>query len=286
MIKRIVWFLVMLAVVLAAALTLLRNRLAGAALVRGIRQETGLEARIGRVEIGVLRPLVRLEKFRLLNPAGFDRPDVLQVDLLAVEYDRASLWRGSEIRLKRLELEVPELAMERDAQGRTNIEKLGETVQAARKERAGPPPATPSAGTPGETSAPPPAETPRAAARPARTLRIDRLRVKVGAVVVRDESKKPAVVRRYPLGQDMEFENVTDFRDVLQQIAAQVAVQAAPQLLQEMAEAMNRPDGMKDMERQAREMKKALRQLMKKTPEKSPESPSSPPESSALNPEP
>lgn len=112
--------LLVLAIVLAVAAVLLKDTAARALAEQRLRQETGLEARIGKLEFSLLEPKMRLENVVLYNPAEFGGSPFLDVPEMHVEYHRNELAYGR-TRLKLLRLTVRELNIVESAAGRTNL---------------------------------------------------------------------------------------------------------------------------------------------------------------------
>jgi hypothetical protein len=94
-----------------------------------VRAETGLKADIGRVEVGLLHPTLRLEDFVLYNTAEFGGEPLLVLPELYVEYDRDAA-RAGRLHLKTVRLNIAEVQVVQDAQGRTNIIELQEMIGA------------------------------------------------------------------------------------------------------------------------------------------------------------
>src|SRR5262245_14959465 len=83
--------LVILLIVLGVALVLLKDTIAKGIMERQIRFETGLDARIGRLEIGIVNPTVTIENVRLYNTAEFGGSPFVDLAELHLEYNRAAL---------------------------------------------------------------------------------------------------------------------------------------------------------------------------------------------------
>ena len=114
---------VLLAIVLAIGLLLLKDNMARSVAEQRIRQETGFEAKIGKLELGVFAPTVKLENFVLYNPAVFGGSAFLDIPELHVEYNPRKLpLEGIHVRLIRLK--VAELHIVENNEGRTNIMDL------------------------------------------------------------------------------------------------------------------------------------------------------------------
>lgn len=115
--------LVVLAIVLAVAAVLLKDTVARNLAEQRIRRETGFDAKIGRLELGLLAPTLRLENFTLYNPAEFGGSPIFDISELHLEYDREKFARGK-VHLKLLRLGLRELHIVENQQGRTNLVDL------------------------------------------------------------------------------------------------------------------------------------------------------------------
>jgi hypothetical protein len=115
--------LLLLAIVLVAALVLLKDTLARNYAEAQIRRETGFDAKIGRLEFSLFEPTLTIENFVLYNPADFGGSPCLEMPELHIEYNRDELaFRRFHIKL--LRLNIRELNIVLDRQGRTNIVEL------------------------------------------------------------------------------------------------------------------------------------------------------------------
>jgi uncharacterized protein involved in outer membrane biogenesis len=102
------------------ALVLLTDGIARTAMTASIKAQTGLDAEIGRVEVGLLKPTLKVEKFILHSATNFGSAPMLTIPELSIEYDREAAQR-QELHLKLLRIHVSEIQVVEDAQGRTNI---------------------------------------------------------------------------------------------------------------------------------------------------------------------
>jgi len=124
---RWIFRLFLVTLLLAIAFLLLLNTLAKEWLEHTIRVKTGLETRIEQVEIGLLNPVIHLEKIKLYNPPQFGGAPFLDFPEVHIEYDRAALISGRwHLRLLRLTLQ--EIHVMEDANGRLNLESAGPPV--------------------------------------------------------------------------------------------------------------------------------------------------------------
>jgi hypothetical protein len=138
MIRRLfrwVFRLLLSLILLVGVVVLLRNPIVRELAERQIRQETGMEAVIGRVRIAVKSAAIRLDNVRLLNPPEYggqlfaDLPDVY------IEYDPFALV-FRRVRFQRVLFRLDELRLVRDPHGRTNLQALSDRIERAQwKER-------------------------------------------------------------------------------------------------------------------------------------------------------
>lgn len=117
------FILVLVAVAIVVGVLLSKDAILKAAVEQQIRAQTGMDARIGRLSLGLLSPVVTIENLTLHNTAEFGGTPFLDVRELHLEYDREALaQRKLKITLLRLNLE--ELTVVRNPNGTTNIAAL------------------------------------------------------------------------------------------------------------------------------------------------------------------
>jgi hypothetical protein len=122
--------LFLVCVVLLIAAILLLDTIAREVLEYRLRNETGLEAKIGKVHIGLLHPECTIEHFVLYNSADFGGSPLIDMPELHVEYDRdALLSRKLHCRLVRFNL--AEINLVDDKNGRRNVDVLQKRLAAA-----------------------------------------------------------------------------------------------------------------------------------------------------------
>lgn len=124
------WFfrIVVLTLLLGVALLLLKNILLTELAQQGVAKRTGLEVRIDRVQVGVLKPTVTVEGLRLYNPAEFGGGPFLDFREIHVEYDPGALLRGR-LWLRLLRLDLEELCVVRAEGDRWNFQTINERIQ-------------------------------------------------------------------------------------------------------------------------------------------------------------
>jgi uncharacterized protein involved in outer membrane biogenesis len=85
-----------------------------------IREETGMEAKIGRFSCGILSPVVTIENLKLYNTAEFGGTEFLIVPELHMELDAEAI-QQQKVRIKLIRLNLAELDVVRNQAGQTNL---------------------------------------------------------------------------------------------------------------------------------------------------------------------
>jgi len=93
---------------------------------------TGSEVRIGNVEYGMNRGTLRISGLVVGNPPGFGGTPLLDLPELYLESDPSSATTNG-VRFKKARIDLAEVSIVVDAQGRTNIHSLGRTLQGLQK---------------------------------------------------------------------------------------------------------------------------------------------------------
>src|SRR5215218_3075556 len=88
---RWIFRLFILVLILVIAGILLLDTIAKAVAEYRIKRETGLDVKIGKLEIGILNPKVTIENFVIYNSAEFGGSPLIDMPELHVEYDRPAL---------------------------------------------------------------------------------------------------------------------------------------------------------------------------------------------------
>lgn len=112
--------LLLLLLVLAVAALLLKDSVLKELTETRLRQRTGLETQIGRLEAHLLSPTLTLHNVKLFNPPEFGGTPFLEIPDATLQYDRLALATGR-LRWRLIRLHLAELTVVRDAQGRANL---------------------------------------------------------------------------------------------------------------------------------------------------------------------
>ena len=112
--------LLILLLVLLIGLVLVKDALIKSYTESQLQRQTGMEVRIGKMEVGLFSPTVTVQNLRIFNTAEFGGSAFLDMPELHLQYDRA--WASvGKVRLKLLRLDLAQLNLVRNAAGRTNL---------------------------------------------------------------------------------------------------------------------------------------------------------------------
>jgi hypothetical protein len=119
---RIVLSLVILGVVAVVAAILLLDTITKEILVSRLRSQTGMEAKISAVHVGLLSPTLSVEGLKLYNTAEYGGSICLDMPELHIEYDPSAM-RSRQFHLTLLRLDLAEVLVVVDKNGRNNFER-------------------------------------------------------------------------------------------------------------------------------------------------------------------
>jgi uncharacterized protein involved in outer membrane biogenesis len=122
---RFVISLITLAVILIVAAILLKDAIVKEVMQNRIRRVTGMDARIGQVDVTLLTPTLTIDDLKLYNPPDFGGSLCLKMPELHVEYD-ANAARAGKVRLSLMRLNVSEIDVVQDKKGRINFDAVAQ----------------------------------------------------------------------------------------------------------------------------------------------------------------
>src|SRR5215213_9155368 len=115
--------LVVLLILLLVAAVLFKDIIAKSVAERNLRDSTGMDAKISKLEVGLGTPTVNLEGLKLYNTPDFGGSTFLDLPELRVEYLPDDI-RDGKLRFKTLRLHLAEVHIVKNKQGKTNLEML------------------------------------------------------------------------------------------------------------------------------------------------------------------
>jgi uncharacterized protein involved in outer membrane biogenesis len=182
-IGRIVTFLVILLVVLIAIVVFARNSIVKYGGPVAARLTAGLKLAIDDVDIGFPGSYAGLMGITVNNPSGFPDEPMISAPEVYVDYTIPGLL-GRPIHLEELRLNVDQIVIVRNADGRINVKELL-------------PPSQEGPGEPGEPSGPP-------------EFKIDLLTLKIGKVIYKDYTAgNPPREQVFTLNIDEQYTDVS-----------------------------------------------------------------------------
>ncbi len=117
------FYLFFVLIVLAVAGVLLLNTIVKQVVESRLRSRTGLDPRIGLVDVGLLSPTITIENLKLYNTADFGGSVFIDMPELHLEYDLGAI-RSGILHFKLVRLDLAEVALVQDKQGRMNVQDL------------------------------------------------------------------------------------------------------------------------------------------------------------------
>ncbi len=117
-----------LAVVLVIVVLLSLNTIVRILIEHNIRAQTGMDAEIGRVEVGWTEPTFEIRDLKIYNPPSYDGTPFLDIPEIHVEYDRAALLK-KDVHLTLLRLNLSELDVVKSRKGDLNMFALNQVPQ-------------------------------------------------------------------------------------------------------------------------------------------------------------
>ena len=129
--------LALLGVVLVTLVVIFMDSLLRWAAERQIKAQTGLEARIGKVETSLLHARFRLEKLVLYNTSEFGGTPMVDMPELHIEYDRQALLERK-LHLSLMRLHLAEIHIVEGQSNRFNLTVLEDFLKARAKNEQAP----------------------------------------------------------------------------------------------------------------------------------------------------
>lgn len=148
---------------------------------------TGAPVHIDGFSLGVFNQSVRISGFKMYNPKGFPRGILAHLSKINVTYDLGALFK-KKLHLANAEIELKEMGLIKNAEGKLNVNELKVVKQGERKE------AKPSKQMP---------------------MQIDTLKLGIGKIVSKDYSAgKEPVVYVYDVNIHKSYKNITSVQQL------------------------------------------------------------------------
>ncbi|MDD5680995.1 MAG: hypothetical protein PHI59_07120 [Candidatus Omnitrophica bacterium] len=155
---------------------------------------TGAPVHIDSFSLGIFTQSVKISGFKIYNPKGFSRGILVDLTKIKVTCDLGALFR-KKLHLVNVEVELRELGLEKNKEGVLNVDSL-KVVKEGKKESAK-----------------------KGGQMP---MQIDRLKLSMGKIVLKDYSTgSGVVVSVYDIGINQEYKNITSAQQLIGLILAE-----------------------------------------------------------------
>lgn len=115
--------ILVLFVILIGLAVLFRGKIVRVVMEKQIYAQTGMRATIGSVEVGLNRPVVKINSLRIYNPPGFDDSRFVDIPEIYVEYDRSGL-AERKLHLRLVRVHLADVCVVENTEGKTNVKYL------------------------------------------------------------------------------------------------------------------------------------------------------------------
>ena len=185
--------LLLVVTIIVSGLLVSRNLILKTVLENTIYNMSGMKLTASSIDIGLLRPYLKVDYLILFNPAGFHDKIMFEIPELYVEYDVSSFFENK-IHIKEMDLHVKLLNFIKDEDGKINLGYLNIVNPAAQ-----------------EKGSDPFYEKGPRPLKPRIDIRIDKLRLRGGRVIYKDYTQKPdPKVTEFNAIIDESYEDITD----------------------------------------------------------------------------
>jgi hypothetical protein len=189
--KKLLWGTLAGFVVLLVAIFLARNFIARVSVEIGAKKITGFPLKIGSVDVGLFSSKVDVRNLTLMNPPEFQEKMFVDMPQLYIDYRLGSLLRGAP-HFNDMLINIKQLVVVKTDKGDSNAMKLKGVVFS------------------GKSSS---------------KYTIDKLRLHIGTVTLKDYSHPKPTERNTPLDIDVTYPNITDSTDITRLILLTVMSQ-------------------------------------------------------------
>ncbi|UCD15045.1 MAG: AsmA family protein [Candidatus Omnitrophota bacterium] len=120
--RKVVIYIFIIFVVIIS-LFLIRNIAVKTAITKGVKVIAGLDLKVKRVNIGLIKTFVNIGDLKLLNPVGFVEPVMVSIGRIYLDYDPAAFFR-KEVHINQMKLDLEEFVVVKNEKGEVNLDSL------------------------------------------------------------------------------------------------------------------------------------------------------------------
>ena len=212
------FFIVLLLLIIGGVLLLYlaRNQITERVIKDYVHRELNLDVHVEKLDMNIRQSEVRLEGFKVFNPSGYGDSHLAEFGLIFADYDLASVLRPP-FRISLLEIDLQELVVIRNHEGRLNLQELvPDMTEPEKKQSTG--------------------EKVTTEAEEDKSLLIDILVMSIDRVIFIDH-KKEGKRTTIPVGMRHHvYENIDSFDEVARLILVEAILRAGLTNLEELIE--------------------------------------------------
>jgi len=149
---------------------------------------TGAPVRIDGLSLGVLNQSVRISGFKMYNPEGFSKSILIDLSKINAKYDLGALLK-KKLHLINAEIEIKEMGLEKNKEGKMNVDALKIAKQGEKKEEK------------------PSEQMP---------MQIDVFKLGIGKIILRDYSSgKEPILNAYEINIHKTYKDITSAQQLV-----------------------------------------------------------------------
>jgi hypothetical protein len=179
--KKFLGWLAVIVLVLLAALVLARNFIARISVEIGATRATGFPLEIGSVNVGLFNGQLDVRALKLMNPPDFQEKIFVDMPQLYVDYHLGSMLSGAP-HINDMLINIKQLVVVKNGKGESNAMKLKGVVSSGHSSST--------------------------------KYRVDKLRIHIGTVTIKDYSRGKPTERNITLNVDATYKDITDSTDI------------------------------------------------------------------------
>jgi len=179
-------------IIIIFALGIIKDQIIKSVVTVVATQVTGLPVHIDGLSLGVLRQSMRISGFKMYNPKGFSQGIMIGLSRINVSFDLGALIK-KKIHLVSAEIELREMGLEKNKEGKLNVDELKIAKQGGKQEE--------------KKAEKAPEQLP---------LQIDMLKLGIGRIVFKDYSavKEPSI-KVYDINIHKSYKNITSVQQLV-----------------------------------------------------------------------
>jgi len=190
--KKLLWMAPAGLIVLLAVLFLSRNVIARVSVEIGAKKVTGFPLKIGSVDVGLFSGKLDVRDLTLMNPPEFQEKMFVDMPQLYVDYRLGSMLSGAP-HINDMLINIKQLVIVKTDKGDSNAMKLKGVVSSG------------------------------GGSKSSTKYQVDRLRIQVGTVTIKDYSRAKPTERTLTLNLQRTYKNISDSTDITRLVLLSIA---------------------------------------------------------------